>query len=53
MPFILMYCNLTNEKITDALEMDVSFIFYIVSYEILRRKQEKKELDRIYKQHKR
>lgn len=47
-----MYCEITNEKITDALQEDVSFIFYIASYEILRRKEEKKEMDKLRKKYK-
>lgn len=48
-----MFCELTNEKITDVLTLDISFIFYTVSYEILRRKEEKKEMDKITKKYKR
>ena len=42
-----MFCELTNEKISDVMETDISFILYTVSYEILRRKEEQKQLERI------
>jgi hypothetical protein len=47
-----MFCSLTNEKITDVLEMDINFIFYTASYEILRLKEEQKAIKKIQKANK-
>lgn len=46
-----MFCELTNEKITDVMEMDISFIFYTVSYEILKRKEQDKQFKKMQKHH--
>jgi len=40
-----MFCEVTNETLTDTMQMNANFVFYIVSYETLRRK----ELERMQK----
>ena len=41
-PYILKYCEVTNETITSVMNESVSFVFYIVSYEILESKRTRK-----------
>lgn len=42
-----MFCSLTNEKVSDALETDVNFICFTASYEIQRRKEEEKAMKKL------
>ena len=35
-PYLLKYCEVTNEKLTDVMNESVNFVFYIVSYEIIK-----------------
>lgn len=46
-PFILKYCEVANETITSVMNESVSFVFYIVSYEILKAKEQEKQLKQI------
>lgn len=46
-PFILKYCEVSNETITSVMNESVSFVFYIVSYEILKAKEQEKQLKQI------
>lgn len=46
-PFILKYCEVTNETITSVMNESVSFVFYIVSYEVLKAKEQEKQLKQI------
>lgn len=44
MPFILKFCQVTNETFTSALEYDISTLFYIVSYEVLKSREQEKQI---------
>lgn len=46
-PFILKYCEVTNETITNVMNESVNFVFYIVSFEILKAKEQEKQLKAI------
>ena len=46
-PYILKYCEVTNETITDVMNESVNFVFYIVSYEVLKAKEQEKQLKQI------
>lgn len=46
-PFILKYCETANETITNVMLESVNFVFYIVSYEILKAKEQEKQLKAI------
>lgn len=46
-PFLLKYCEVTNETITSVMNESVNFVFYIVSYEILKAKEQEKQLKQI------
>ena len=46
-PYCLKYCEVTNEKITDVMNESINFVFYIVSYEILKAKEQEKMLKQI------
>ena len=49
-PFVLRFCEVTNETFTEAMNYDVNTLFYIVSYEILKQKEQEKQIKRM--QHK-
>jgi hypothetical protein len=46
-PYILKYCEVTNEKFSDVMNESINLVFYIVSYEILRLKEQEKQLKAI------
>ena len=46
-PYVLKYCEVTNETITDVMNESVNFVFYIVSYEVLKAKEQEKQLKQI------
>lgn len=46
-PFILKYCEVTNETITNVMNESVNFVFYIVSFEILKAREQEKQLKAI------
>lgn len=46
-PYVLKYCDVTNETISDVMNESVNFVFYIVSYEVLKAKEQEKQLKRI------
>lgn len=46
-PYVLKYCEVTNETISDVMNESVNFVFYIVSYEVLKAKEQEKQLKRI------
>lgn len=46
-PYILKYCEVTNETITSAFKESVNFVFYIVSYEVLKSKEQERQLKQI------
>lgn len=46
-PFILKYCEVTNETISNVMNESVNMVFYIVSYEILKAKEQERQLKSI------
>ena len=46
-PYCLKYCEVTNEKISDVMKENINFVFYIISYEILKAKEQEKMLKQI------
>lgn len=50
LPYILKYCESTNEKFTDALGYSISQVLYVVSYKVIEAKEQEKRLKEI--QHK-
>lgn len=46
-PYILKYCEVTNEPITEVMNESINFVFYIVSYEVLKAKEQEKQLKQI------
>ena len=46
-PYVLKYCEVTNETISDVMNESVNFVFYIVSYEVLKAKEQEKQLKQI------
>ena len=45
MPYILAYCEATNETISKVMEEDVMMIFYVVSYLTFKHNQQKRMLN--------
>ena len=52
-PFILKFCEVTNETFTAALEYEVTTLFYIVSYEVLKAREQEKQIKKMQLQNKR
>ena len=50
LPFVLTYCQLTNETITTAYTSSVIHLFYVVSYEVERRERENEQRKRYMQQ---
>jgi hypothetical protein len=48
-PFVITYCKLTNTPIMEVYRQSVTHLFYIVSYETVRRRQENEELKKYRK----
>mgnify|MGYP003564480863 FL=1 len=46
-PYVIKYCEVTNEPITEVMNESINFVFYIVSYEVLKAKEQKKQLKQI------
>lgn len=44
MPYVLTYCDLTNETFTSVMLENVCQVFYIVSYEVERLRKEREQL---------
>lgn len=51
-PYILKYCEVTNEKFSDVMNESINLVFYIVSYEILRLNEQERQLKAIRNQNK-
>ena len=43
-PFVLKFCEVTNHNFEEALNYDVSTLFYIVSYEVVKIKEQEKQI---------
>ena len=46
-PFILKFCEVTNHTFEQAMDYDVSTLFYIVSYEVLKIREQEKQIRRM------
>lgn len=46
-PYVLKYCEVTNETLTNALLENVNTLFYIVTYEVLKAKEQERILKEI------
>lgn len=46
-PYILKYCEVTNETLTDVMKESINLVFYIVSYEVVKAKEQEKQLKSI------
>lgn len=47
MPFILKFCEVTNHTFEQALEYDVTTLFYIVSYEVIKSREQEKQMKKL------
>lgn len=47
LPFVLKYCEVTNETISNVMNESVNFVFYVVSYEVLKAKEQERQLKQI------
>lgn len=46
-PIVLKYCEVTNERLTDVMKESVNLVFYIVTFEILKAKEQERQLKNI------
>ena len=44
---MIRFCEVTNETLTTAMDYDISTLFYIVSYDVMRQKEYQKNLKNI------
>ena len=49
LPYILKYCEATNERFTDTLNQPINMVLYVVSYKILEWKEQEKQLKKLRK----
>ena len=47
LPYILTYCNATNEKLSDALEQPINLVLYVMTFEYYKHKEEEKKIKEI------
>lgn len=50
-PFLLKYCEVTNETISNVMNESINFVLYIVSYEVLKAKEQERQLKQIRTKH--
>lgn len=50
-PFILKFCEVTNHTFEEAMGYDISTLFYIVSYEVMKAKEQEKQIKQIQNRH--
>lgn len=43
-PFVLKFCEVTNHNFEEAMNYDVSTLFYIVSYEVIKMREQEKQI---------
>lgn len=46
-PYLLKYCEVTNETLTTVMKESVRLVFYIVSYEVVKAKEQERQLKEI------
>jgi hypothetical protein len=44
LPYILKYCEVTNETISAVMNESINFVFYVVTYEVLKAKEQERQL---------
>lgn len=49
LPYILTYCRVTNEPISEVYKSSATHLFYVVTYETERRRRENEELRKYVK----
>ena len=52
-PYILKYCEVTNETLTTVMKESVRLVFYIVSFEVVKAKEQDRQLKEIRNKNKR
>jgi hypothetical protein len=51
-PYLLEYCTATNTTIEDALNESCNFVFYIVTYLVLKNEEQHRQFEKIRNKHK-
>ena len=46
-PFVLKFCEVTNHNFEEALSYDISTLLYIVSYEVIKLKEQEKQIKKL------
>ena len=49
LPFILMFCEITNHTFAEAMDYDVNTVFYVTSYQVQKLKKDDQERKRMMK----
>lgn len=47
----MKFIEVTNETFTTVMDYDISTVFYVVSYEVIRMKEQEKQMKRLQKNH--
>lgn len=47
MPYILKYCEVANETLTSVFKESINLVLYVVTYEVLKAKEQEKQLKAI------
>lgn len=47
----MKFVEVTNHTFAEAMEYDVSTLFYIVSYEVIKAKEQEKQIKQLQKRH--
>lgn len=47
LPYVLKFCEVTHHTFNEAMEFDISTVFYIVSYEVMVLKKQEKEFKKM------
>ena len=47
----MKFIEVTNHTFSEAMEYDVSTLFYIVSYEVIKAKEQEKQIKQLQKRH--
>lgn len=48
-PFLLKYCEIANESLTDVMNEDIRSIFFIINYEMLKLKEQERMIKNLRK----
>ena len=47
LPYVLKFIEVTNETFTSVMEYDISTVFYVVTFEVLKAREQEKQIKRI------